>query len=144
MTLKNFFKSILKMPYYKNYAAASGAVHNINKHEKAVEDQLLNHGFTEANLPLPKGKKSAITKAERNAALENPKILLGIKNNSYVSQPCGTHDSPDFIVNYNNFFHVLDFGTMVVFFSILAATTFYFFSAFFKNSKYSRTCWCKI
>ena len=102
MTLKNFFKSILKMPYYKNYAAASGAVHNINKHEKAVEDQLLNHGFTEANLPLPKGKKSAITKAERNAALENPKILLGIKNNSYVSQPCGTHDSPDFIVNYNN------------------------------------------
>jgi len=27
---------LLSMPYYKNYAAASGAVHNISNHEDAV------------------------------------------------------------------------------------------------------------
>lgn len=102
MTLYNFFKSVLKMPYYKNYAAASGAVHNINKHEKAVEDQLNANGFVSANLPARKGSSSPISASDRDKAMIESGFLLGIPNNSYVSQPCGANNSPDFIVNSNN------------------------------------------
>jgi len=102
MTLYNFFKGVLKMPYYKNYAASSGAVHNINKHEKAVEDQLNANGFVSANLRARKGSSSPISASDRDKAMTEPGFLLGIPNNSYVSQPCGTNNSPDFIVNSNN------------------------------------------
>ena len=102
MKLKNFFQDILKMPYHRNYAAASGKVHNIAKHEDAVEDVLIKHGFTNANLPNRKGKKSPIALKDRDKALADSNELLGIPNNSYVVQPCGTHANPDFIVNHNN------------------------------------------
>ena len=36
-----------KMPYYKNYAAVSGAVHNISHHEDAVRDILISEGITQ-------------------------------------------------------------------------------------------------
>jgi hypothetical protein len=38
---------IKAMPYFKNYAAASGAVHNIASHEKAVEILMTDNGLTE-------------------------------------------------------------------------------------------------
>lgn len=102
MSLKNFFENIRTMPYYKNYAAASGAVHNINKHESAVEDQLVANGFVNAHLPKRRGSSSPISAGDRDRAMIDSGLLLGIPNNSYVSQPCGTNNSPDFIVNSNN------------------------------------------
>ena len=39
--------AIKSMPYFKNYAAASGAVHNIASHEKAVELLMSQHGIIE-------------------------------------------------------------------------------------------------
>ena len=99
--MREFIKEVLTMPYYKNYSAESGAVHNISKHEEAVEDLLLKHGYVPANLPT-RGKSSPISIEDRDAAKLDPSnVLLGIPNNSYVSQPCGTHASPDFIVNSN-------------------------------------------
>jgi len=102
MKLKNFFQDILKMPYHRNYAAASGKVHNIAKHEDAVEDILIKHGFKNANLPNRKGTKSPIAQEDRDRAMTNSRELLGIPKNRYVPQPCGSHSSPDFIINYND------------------------------------------
>lgn len=97
----NFMKEVLQMPYYKNFAAASGAVHNICKHEDAVLDVLERHGFRDSSLPPRKGAASPISLGDRDLAIADESNLLGIPNNSYVSQPCGTHASPDFIVNHD-------------------------------------------
>ena len=45
LPIKQIFEKMLLMPYYKNYAAESGAVHNINKHENAITDILINNGY---------------------------------------------------------------------------------------------------
>ena len=42
---KALFKDLVAMPYFKNYAAASGMVHNVSNHEDAVKDILLKCGF---------------------------------------------------------------------------------------------------
>ena len=102
MKLKDFFQAVLKMPYHRNYAAVSGKVHNFPNHESAVEDVFIKSGFTNANLPNRKGKKSPISQNDRDRAMSDPNELLGIPNNSFIDQPCGTHASPDFIVNHNS------------------------------------------
>ena len=73
--MRAIIEDILTLPYYKNYAAASGAVHNVAKHEDAVEGVLIKHG-------LPK-----ITRDEYEAG------AVG-----FVDQPNGTHNAPDFWV----------------------------------------------
>lgn len=96
--MKKIISQILKMPYHKNYAATSGAVHNIAKHEDAVEDSFVNNRLKEWNpSSTKKGKKSPISKKRRNEVLEI-KQFPEMPDNSYISQPCGTHNSPDFIV----------------------------------------------
>ena len=90
MSYIRIIEDILKMPYYKNYSAVSGAVHNIAKHEKAVEDLFINHGLTKSHI-----KK--LTKKKRNAWL-NGGDHTEMSDNTYISQPCGKNDSPDFIV----------------------------------------------
>lgn len=77
------------MPYYKNYAAASGAVHNISKHEDAVEDILEKQNFNKL--------ERKVTKRERDLWLED-NTASDLPDNCYIPQPCGTHNSPDFIV----------------------------------------------
>ena len=89
--VKNLFDDIKKMPYYRNYAATSGAVHNISKHEDALKDMLTKHGFKE--LTKPKG----ITKEIIWSWINNPS-LASMPSMTFISQPCGTHDNPDFIV----------------------------------------------
>ena len=91
--IRQFLEQVLQMPYYKNYAAASGKVHNVAKHEDATEDLLIQHGFT-------KHSKGGISKKQRDDWLKNP-YSCTIPDGSYVLQPTGTHDSPDFIVKEN-------------------------------------------
>ena len=69
---------LLAMPYYKNYAATSGAVHNISKHEDAVKDILIKRGLSECD----QSKKKTL-----------PPM-------SFVSQPNGPNKSPDFLVRF--------------------------------------------
>jgi hypothetical protein len=45
-TVSKMFRDLKQMPYYKNYAAASGKVHNISDHEDAVKDVIIQNGFT--------------------------------------------------------------------------------------------------
>ena len=83
------FEQILKMRYYRNYAATSGAVHNISKHEDAVRDVLVFHGLSEVT--------QKVTRKQRDLWLSNPS-KCSLPDNSFVFQPCGHNDSPDFIM----------------------------------------------
>ena len=98
--MKEILEDILTMPYYKNYAAASGAVHNIAKHEDAVEDKFVKHG-------LSFFKKGGIKQNQRDAWLDG-EDHSGIPDNSYISQPCGTHNSPDFILKIDGELHFIE------------------------------------
>jgi hypothetical protein len=82
------------MEYYKNYASASGAVHNISCHEDAVEDLLLLHGLSDQY------RDRRITVKQREAWLKDP-YSCDLPDNTYIAQPCGTHNSPDFIIKLN-------------------------------------------
>lgn len=101
--LRSLFEDLLAMPYYKNCAAASGAVHNIASHEQAVEILLQRHSFSKWTPGTTKPNSETIWKW-LNITYENMgKETPGLNNNtmpdySYLSQPCGTHDSPDFII----------------------------------------------
>ena len=86
--MKKVLKEILQMPYFQNYAASSGHVHNVAKHEDAVEDVLVRHGLKRQDVRVPVKTRDGWLKGE-----DNP-----LPDNCYISQPCGTHNSPDFIV----------------------------------------------
>ena len=73
--MRRVLEEVLKMPYYKNYAAESGKVHNVAKHEDAVAAVLKKHGLKE---------------------LSKEQYMLGALG--FVLQPNGTHSSPDFWV----------------------------------------------
>lgn len=87
-TMKKIMSEILAQPYHKNYAATSGAVHNIAKHENAVEDVFYGFGLERVD------RKVSIV--ERDEWLHTG-AAPGLSDNSFISQPCGTHNSPDFI-----------------------------------------------
>lgn len=90
---------IVNMPYFRNYQAVSGSVHNVNNHEQAVEDILVKHGFVQATMPKIKGGAKKLR--DKWLRGENDK-LDSLPENCYISQPTGTHDSPDFIVKEGN------------------------------------------
>jgi len=113
---KALFKEINAMPYYKNYAAASGMVHNVSKHEDAVKDILLKNGFKEWEVP-EKGKKKKTkkrgddesdddTEEEEETAktrlvknwITSPPLATDMPSMTYISQPCGKNSNPDFLV----------------------------------------------
>jgi hypothetical protein len=88
--MRKILEDILKMPYFKNYAACSGKVHNVAKHEDAVEDILVDHGLNYL-------QKGGVKQAQRDRWLKGADHS-DVPNNTFISQPCGTHNSPDFIV----------------------------------------------
>jgi len=81
--IKLFFNDVLNMPYY------GGS----DVHQYHVEHLLEKHGFNKQFV--------IISKKNRDEYLRTG-IFLDLPDNSYISQPCGTQDSPDFIVKYNN------------------------------------------
>jgi len=90
LKMKSLLKDVLTMPYFKNCAAQSGAVHNIANHENAVEDKLRKHGYVFF-------QEGGIEQSQRNAWLDGGDHST-IPDDCFISQPCGTHNSPDFIV----------------------------------------------
>jgi hypothetical protein len=82
-----------QMPYYKNYAAASGNVHNISNHEDAVKDVIKQNGISEFVPESAKNKKK-----RTRLWIEHPESSGEMPVNTFISQPCGTHESPDFII----------------------------------------------
>jgi len=107
---------ILEMPYHKNYSAVSGAVHNIAKHEDAVEQVFIKNGLIKTKMPkIPVAtgefykvgpKKGTPKTKDLNRKDIRDRWVKGIDteymlDNSYISQPTGKNDSPDFIVKVN-------------------------------------------
>ena len=89
--MRKFMEDVLTMPYFENCAAASGAVHNIANHENAVEDKLKKHGYSLL-------RKGEVKTKQREAWLNGTGDHSDIPDNNYISQPCGSNSSPDFIV----------------------------------------------
>ena len=88
---RKVLQEIMKMPYYKNYAAESGAVHNFSKHEDAISSILKKYGFIEME------KTKDCIKKNKDLWIKEPS-KCPIPINSFISQPFGTHDNPDFLV----------------------------------------------
>ena len=87
------------MKYYKNHAASSGNVHNVAKHEDAVEDIFYNFGLERI--------ERQITLAQRDEWMRS-NVAPDLPDNSFLSQPCGTHNSPDFIVKINGTLYFIE------------------------------------
>jgi len=81
-----------QMPYYRNYEARTGFVHNITSQEDAVKDILLSENLTQFETKQP---QKVIYEW-----LNNPELSLIMPVNSYIPQPCGQQQSPDFIVKF--------------------------------------------
>lgn len=104
-SMTKIMKEIQNLPYYKNHAAASGAVHNFAQHEDAVAAVFDNNGLAHwvpKSNEKPSSEKvwSWIDYSIRN---EKPQteLVTPMPDYSYISQPCGTHDSPDFLLKLN-------------------------------------------
>jgi len=102
-------EEVLEMPYFRNYQATSGNVHNAANHETAVADVFENHGYKESKV-LKKWCKKKEDWVSDKGVYHRDKWLNGektdkyheLENCSYISQPCGTHQSPDFILKDEN------------------------------------------
>ena len=102
-TAQTIHKQLNDLPYFRNYQAVSGSVHNVASHEDAVEDVLAKNG-------LVKGYFKAVATAQgytsvikyRDAMLKDASLEESVPNNTYYSQPTGTHNSPDFIFKVDN------------------------------------------
>lgn len=108
-SIVKIMKECLDMPYYRNYQAVSGKAHNSANHEKAVERVLIENNYKESNVLKKydtKKKKWICDKGKVNRDLwlkgEMTKEYYELESNSYISQPCGQNDSPDFIIKDEN------------------------------------------
>lgn len=86
-TLRELFNAFKQMPYYKNHAAASGAVHNYSKHEDALAAKMIEFGYKEYS--CGKLHKKDFGKED---------FLSTMPPGSYIEQPFGTHSAPDFFI----------------------------------------------
>tara|TARA_X000001388_G_scaffold63187_1_gene49079 strand:+ start:774 stop:1460 length:687 start_codon:yes stop_codon:yes gene_type:complete len=98
--MSSILKAMLEikdMPYFRNHQAVSGKVHNDASHEEAVEKVLCRHNFTEHNVKLKKSTKT------RDSWLvgDYDEQFFNMPNDTFISQPCGKNNSPDFIVKDN-------------------------------------------
>jgi hypothetical protein len=91
-------QQILSLPFYKNEAAASGAVHNTARHEDAIASVLEENGFI--RYPLA----SKLNRRETLKWIHQPQLSKNIPNGIFIEQPFGTHNAPDFIVKFSNNF----------------------------------------
>jgi len=92
-SIRVILDQILSMPYYRNFQAVSGKVHNAACHEDAVENIFVINGYAESTT-----KKISTNTRDQWLAGNYDNQYEIMENNSYISQPCGTHNSPDFIV----------------------------------------------
>lgn len=94
----NALKCMLRLPYYKNKAAESGAVHNEAKHEEALSEVLKSFGFKKGVLP------SKIKREDAMKWINEPELAFEIPDGVFIEQPFGTHNSPDFIIKVSEKF----------------------------------------
>ena len=89
-------KQMLSSPFYKNEAAASGAVHNTARHEDAIA-RILEEKGNFIRYPLA----FKLNRTETLKWNKNPELSKSIPDGTFIEQPFGTHNSPDFIIKVN-------------------------------------------
>jgi len=95
-------KQLKELPYFRNYQAVSGSVHNVSSHEDAVEDVLINNKLIAGDFKQIAQKQGFSSVIVFRDALLQGDFTDSIPNNTYYSQPTGTHNSPDFIFKAND------------------------------------------
>ena len=90
-------KQMRSSPFYKNEAAASGAVHNTARHEDAIA-RILEEKGNFIRYPLT----CKLNRTETLKWNKNPELSKNIPDGTFIEQPFGTHNSPDFIIKVNN------------------------------------------
>lgn len=94
--LLSAIEQMCSSPFYKNEAAASGAVHNTARHEEAIGRILEEKGF----IRYPLAYK--LNRTETLKWNNNPELSKNIPDGTFIEQPFGTHNSPDFIIKVDN------------------------------------------
>lgn len=87
----NALKEFITMPYYKNATAAT-------KHEEEISKVLCKHGF----IKWIAGKK--LNRKETMKWVTQPELCKEMPAGSYIEQPFGTQNSPDYIVKIHEGF----------------------------------------
>ena len=93
-TFKQLLTDIANMPYFKNYPACSGLTKKEQKsgHEIAIEHVLNSYNMFQFNdIKLKKTDKQNLNY-----------VLEPMPNFTYITQPFGSNDSPDFIIKDEN------------------------------------------
>jgi hypothetical protein len=91
--LAEVMEKFLKLPYYENAAASSGAIHTHAKHEDALKEVMCGSGYSvwKPAKPLKKGDQG------------DPTFAQEMPCGSFVEQPFGSQCAPDFFVKtWNN------------------------------------------
>ena len=98
-------EQLTNMTYFKNEAASSGAVHGIANHEDAIEQIFIVSGYvksTQWNHPrkpiMATHRKKLKTWVNSGMCDGEDDLISIIPPGTYVSQPFGTHDNPDFVI----------------------------------------------
>ena len=98
---KNIYEAVrilLGSPYYKNKAVASPVLH-CTSHEKYIAYVLDKCGFTSVKKPKKCKRQDAIQ------WIEKPELASTVlETGTYISQPFGTQNSPDFIIKVHEKF----------------------------------------
>lgn len=97
---KKIYKAICKIlqsPYYKNKAVASNNI-QCTSHEKYIASIFDRCGFTCVKKPKNFKRKDVIQ------WIEKPELATILENGTYISQPFGTQNSPDFIIKIHEKF----------------------------------------
>jgi hypothetical protein len=90
--LSHVFSGFLEMPYYKNAALASGALHTNANHEDALKVVLISYGYV---MWKPE-------KAFKKKNVDHPIFAEDMPVGSFVEQPFGSQSSPDFFIKTTN------------------------------------------
>ena len=91
-------KKMMKMSYYKNMPVTSDNSHNYAHHEDAIADILLEEGFKQYNLCEKLNKKNTM------CWITQPELAVNIPISTFIRQPFGTQESPDFIIKVSDKF----------------------------------------
>ena len=92
-------KSILMMPYYKNTALSSGLT--FPAHELAITDKLCEHGYSCWN-PFINMNTESKCKFRKDTRMRDwaahPELSTAMPVGTFMEQPFGTNDAPDFYI----------------------------------------------
>ena len=91
----NALVEISKMGHFENGAAESGNIHGFSRHENALRYVFEKHGLTHTTKPTSCNKKNV------DQWMKQPDTCP-LAPGSFIEQPCGTHESPDFLLRVNH------------------------------------------